>query len=212
MVQIWDQYSQDNSAKEFFGNSIVPDDSDQSHIIRGDTLGELVENIRERLARFHAETGNVTLVDDFLPRLEQTIARWDEMSENGVDEDYRRGDREVELTVFAGPLSEEAMARKNPVMRAFNGEGPYYACLLSGGTLDTKGGPRINPSAQVVDDNNEPIPGLYGVGNCVASASGRAYWAGGGTLGPMIAFAYRAAQAIDHEPVRSLHEAKPAVA
>jgi succinate dehydrogenase/fumarate reductase flavoprotein subunit len=212
MVQIWDQYSQNNSAKEFFGNSIVPDDSDQSHIIRGDTLGELVENIRERLARFHAETGNVTLVDDFLPRLEQTIARWDEMSENGVDEDYRRGDREVELTVFAGPLSEEAMVRKNPVMRAFNGEGPYYACLLSGGTLDTKGGPRINPSAQVVDDNDEPIPGLYGVGNCVASASGRAYWAGGGTLGPMIAFAYRAAQAIDHEPVRSLHEAKPAVA
>jgi hypothetical protein len=48
----------------------------------------------------------------------------------------------------------------------------------------------------VLDGNDKPIAGLYGVGNCVASASGRAYWAGGATLGPIIAFAYRAAQAV----------------
>ena len=42
---------------------------------------------------------------------------------------------------------------------------------------------------------DQPIPGLYGVGNCVASPSARAYWAGGATLGPIIAFAYRAANA-----------------
>jgi len=212
MVQIWDRYSQENSAKEFFGNSIVPDDSDQSHVIRGDTLEELTENIRERLARFKTETGDVRLADDFLPTLQRTLTRWNEMAAKGVDEDFQRGGREVELTVFAGPLSDEAQTRANPVMRPFDAEGPYYACLLSGGTLDTKGGPRINPSAQVVGDDDEPIPGLYGVGNCVASASARAYWAGGGTLGPMIAFAYRAAQAIDEEPVRSLGEARPAVA
>ena len=63
-----------------------------------------------------------------------------------------------------------------------------------------------------VNDRDEPIPGLYGVGNCVASASGRAYWAGGGTLGPMIAFAYRAAQAIRDEPARDLRERKSALA
>jgi len=212
MVQIWDQYSQDNSAKEFYGNSIVPDDSDQSHIIRGETLEELVTNVRERLERFRETTGPVDLVDDFLPRLEQTIARWNEMADNGVDEDFHRGEREVELTVFGGPLSEEAQARKNPVMRAFDAQGPYYASLLSGGTLDTKGGPRINASAQVVDHAGQPIRGLYGVGNCVASAAARAYWAGGGTLGPMIAIAYRAAQAINEEPSRDIAQAKPAVA
>jgi hypothetical protein len=43
---------------------------------------------------------------------------------------------------------------------------------------------------------------LYGVGNCVASASGGAYWAGGATLGPIIAFAYRAANKASAEPVR----------
>jgi hypothetical protein len=45
-------------------------------------------------------------------------------------------------------------------------------------------------------------PGLYGIGNCVASASRRAYWAGGATIGPMIAFAYRAAQAADRELIK----------
>ena len=54
----------------------------------------------------------------------------------------------------------------------------------------------------MVDDLDQPIPGLYGVGNCVARRPRRAYWAGGATLGPMIAFAYRAAQAADAEPVK----------
>ena len=80
--------------------------------------------------------------------------------------------------------------------------GPYYAALLSGGTLDTKGGPKTTPGGQVLDDSDRPIPGLYGVGNCVASASARAYWAGGATLGPILAFAYLAAHQADKEPRR----------
>lgn len=59
-------------------------------------------------------------------------------------------------------------------------------------------------ATDVLDDTGAPIPGLYGVGNCVASPSGRAYWAGGATLGPIIAFAYRAAQAAHLEPARQL--------
>ncbi|MFD7282138.1 FAD-binding protein [Streptomyces sp. NPDC059862] len=70
--------------------------------------------------------------------------------------------------------------------------------------LDTKGGPKTTPDGQVVDDTDRPIPGLYGVGNCVASASAQAYWAGGATLGPILAFAYRAAQAAHAEPVKAI--------
>jgi hypothetical protein len=81
--------------------------------------------------------------------------------------------------------------------------GPYYAALLTGGTLDTKGGPKCTPAGQIVDDSDRPIPGLYGVGNCVASASARAYWAGGATLGPILAFAYLAARQADQEPQKS---------
>lgn len=202
LIQVWDQHSQDNSAIDYFGNSIVPEGVDDSHVIKGDTLAELAKNIGERLERFRGETGDYTLAPDFLEVLEASVARWNEMAADEVDEDLGRGSREVELTVFAGPLSDADKESKNPVMHAISTEGPYYASLLTGGTLDTKGGPRINTYAQVVDDRDEPIPGLYGVGNCVASASARAYWAGGGTLGPMIAFAYRASQAIAEQPVR----------
>ena len=75
----------------------------------------------------------------------------------------------------------------------------YPGCattLVTGGTLDTKGGPKTNPEGQVLNIADKPIPGLYGVGNCVASPTGRAYWAGGGTLGPIFTFAYLTAEAI----------------
>lgn len=204
MIQIWDQHTQDHSSVDFYGNSVVPEGVDNAHVITGQTLAELAGNVAQRLEKYREFTGHVKLADDFLPKLEATIARWNEMAERGVDEDFHRGGREVEQTVFAGPLSEESAEKENPVMAPISGEGPYYATLLTGGTLDTKGGPRINTSAQVVDDQDQPIQGLYGVGNCVASASARAYWAGGGTLGPMIAIAYRAAQAIAKEPAREL--------
>ena len=57
-------------------------------------------------------------------------------------------------------------------------------------------------SRLALDDSGTPVPGLYGVGNCVASPSAQAYRAGGATLGPIIAFAYRAAQAADRKPIR----------
>ena len=103
--------------------------------------------------------------------------------------------------LFNGDVREEP-GRTNPTMWPLSDTGPYYAALVTGGTLDTKGGPKTSVDAQVLDDMDRPIPGLYGVGNCVASASRRAYWAGGATIGPMIAFAYRAAHAADREPVK----------
>ena len=203
LVQLWDQHSQDHSAVDFYGNSIVPDDADQEHYIRGNTLEELAANIAERLGRFRAYTGDVQLSDDFLSNLRATISRWNEMAAKGVDEDYHRGERPVEQVVFGGPLADEP-GKKNPLLRPIADTGPYYATLLVGGTLDTKGGPKINTDAQVVDDLDNPIPGLYGVGNCAAGPQARAYWAGGSTLGPMIGFAYRAAQAIERLPAREI--------
>jgi predicted oxidoreductase len=84
-------------------------------------------------------------------------------------------------------------------MYPIRSEGPYYAALLTGGNLDTKGGPATNVDGQVLDHTGRPIPGLYGVGNCVASASARAYWAGGTPLGPILAFANLAAKAASAE-------------
>jgi succinate dehydrogenase/fumarate reductase flavoprotein subunit len=94
-------------------------------------------------------------------------------------------------------------------MWPLSSEGPYYAALVTGGTLDTKGGPKATPDGQVVDDMDRPIPGLYGVGNCVASPSGKAYWAGGATLGPAITFGYLAARSAVREPAAELAVSAP---
>ncbi|MGW4487667.1 FAD-dependent oxidoreductase [Amycolatopsis sp. NPDC004368] len=195
LVQLWDQRSQDHSASDEYGRLIVPAGSDDAHVLSAPTLDELTAKIRERLAALATKTGGFTLADDFAANLPRTIDRFNRFAADGKDEDFARGETAIQL-VFNGPVKDEP-GRANPTMWPLSATGPYYAALVTGGILDTKGGPRTDPDGRVLDDLGAPIPGLYGVGNCVASASGRAYWAGGATLGPIIAFAHRAAQAID---------------
>ena len=200
LIQVWDQRAQDHSASDEYGRLIVPQGTDDAHVIKGDTLADLAAGVADRLARYEGATGGLRLSEDFLPNLEVSIARFNELAAKGVDEDFHRGERAVQL-LFNGYVKDEP-GRANPTMWPLSDSGPYYAALVTGGTLDTKGGPKTTPDGQVVNDMDRPIPGLYGVGNCVASASAQAYWAGGATLGPIIALAYRAARAANAEPVR----------
>jgi succinate dehydrogenase/fumarate reductase flavoprotein subunit len=197
LVQIWDQRSQDHSASTEYGRLIVPPGGDDSHVIRGATLDELADVLAARLETVSARTGGLQLAPDFLASLRSTIARYNGLASKGVDEDFHRGETAVQQ-LFNGPVKEEP-GRTNPTLWPLAEAGPYYAALVTGGTLDTKGGPQTDPDGRVLDDVGDPIPGLYGVGNCVASASAQAYWAGGATLGPIIAFAHRAASAAHAE-------------
>lgn len=193
-IAIWDQRSQDHSASAEYGRLIVPPGTDDRHVIRGDSWPALARAIDERLAKYAGVTGGVRLAPDFLPTLQASVARYNELARTGKDIDFHRGERIVEQ-LFNGDVKEEP-GRPNPTMWPLAANGPYYAALVVAGTLDTKGGPKTDSHGRVLDSQDRPIAGLYGVGNCVASASGRAYWAGGATLGPIIAFSYRAAQAI----------------
>jgi hypothetical protein len=197
LIQIWDRRAHEHSASDEYGRLIVLPGADDSHVIKGGTLGELAAAIDKRLAGVAAKTGGVTLADDFGATLADTVARYNDLAATGNDDDFHRGEAPVQQ-LFNGPVKEEP-GRANPTLWPLAEQGPYYAALVTGGTLDTKGGPQTDTEGRVLDDTGAPIPGLYGVGNCVASASAQAYWAGGATLGPILAFAYRAANAAHTE-------------
>jgi 3-oxosteroid 1-dehydrogenase len=202
LIAIWDQRSQDHSASSEYGRLIVPPGTDDAHVVHAGTWEDLEREIAARLLRYKSVTGGSRLSPDFLQNLKATVKRFNELARVGRDEDFHRGERAVEQ-LFNGTVREEP-GRANPTIYPINERGPYYAALVTGGTLDSKGGPKTTVDGKVVDDQDRPIPGLYGVGNCVASASGRAYWAGGATLGPILAFAYRAAHAAHTEPVKNV--------
>ncbi|MNZ67606.1 3-oxosteroid 1-dehydrogenase [compost metagenome] len=201
MFSIWDQRAQDNCASDEYGTPIVPPGGNDRHVIRADTLEHLAHLIDQRLEKHASDTGGMRLSSDFPANLQKSIQRFNNLAKSGKDEDFQRGERAIQH-LFNGPV-KAGSEYSNPTMYPLSARGPYYAALITGGNLDTKGGPKTNSHGQVLDVSERPIPGLFGVGNCVASASGRAYWSGGATLGPIIAFAYRVANRAHLEPVKS---------
>ena len=200
LVMIWDSATKKLHSGDKYGNPIIPDGGDQSHILSGATLEDLEDAIRERLNSYATQTGGWNLDATFMTNLHQTIQRYNGFAENGVDEDFHRGEAPIELYFNMGgrPGNE-----KNETMWPVLDQGPYYATLLAPATLDTKGGPRTNVAGQVLNRQGEPIPGLFAAGNCAGAYSGGSYWAGGATLGPIITMAYLAGQAAAQQPVRT---------
>jgi predicted oxidoreductase len=71
--------------------------------------------------------------------------------------------------------------------------GPFYAVKIVPGSLGSFAGLATNASAQVLDEQHQPIAGLYAVGNDMHSMMGGHYPSGGITLGPAMTFGYLAA-------------------
>ena len=165
------------------------------HIIAGDTWEELAAAIAERLVALAPHTGGFGLDADFGLNLPQTVSRFNEFARTGKDQDFNRGDfnYDREWTTFPPTVPGAKWPPEgslNYTMYPLSDQGPYYAIILGAGTLDTNGGPVINQKAQVLNVYDEPIPGLYGAGNCVASPVANAYWGGGSTIGPALTFGY----------------------
>jgi len=202
MFMFYDQ----RTAEAFAGDYPLPAaPTDAAHVMSGATLEELTGKIGKRLAEIEAHTGGLSLAPEFLPNLEKTIGRFNEFATSGVDEDFQRGKHAYDSEwhqVFSPQKPDSGWpANKHPsvTMHPFRDEGPYYAIVLAAGALDTCGGPVIDAKARVLNTKDEPIAGLYGAGNCIASPSGDAYYGAGHTLGLSMTFGYIAANAAHNE-------------
>jgi 3-oxosteroid 1-dehydrogenase len=178
---------------------------DADYVIKGSTWEELTANVNARLdsvrgqGSISARVGpDVKLADNFVDRLGATIERFNGFADTGIDEDFGRGSTPIQIA-WGGGTARHGQ-NKNPTMAPFKSAGPYYCILLGGMTLDTKGGPVIDTGARVIHASGQPIPGLYGAGNCIASPAGQAYWSGGGTIGPALTFGYIAGKNAAAEP------------
>jgi succinate dehydrogenase/fumarate reductase flavoprotein subunit len=185
LFMVYDEDVARHPSTSSFREPVPPPGESAQYVISGDTWENLAANIDRRLEELAPRTGGARLDASFASNLRGTVARYDGFAALGRDEDFGRGETPIQLAWGAGDRGAP-----NPTMHPFRSHGPYHCIILGGGSLDTKGGPRINPRAQVLDVGGSPIPGLYGAGNCIASPAGQAYWAAGGTIGPALTFGF----------------------
>ena len=143
----------------------MPDDPLPAWVKRGDSLAELAR-----------------LVDVDPQGLEETVERWNSFCARGMDRDFGRGDSAFDR--YQGDHQAP-----HPNLGTID-KPPFFAFPIVTGALGTKGGPRTNENAQVVNVRGEAIEGLYAVGNVAASLSGPSYFGAGSTLGPGMTWGY----------------------
>lgn len=119
--------------------------------------------------------------------LVETVQRWNENVAQGVDPDFHRGESANDCWWGDPDYKLDPRGTLGRIDQA-----PYYAISVCSGALGTKGGPKTDANAQVLDVDGDPIPGLYAAGNAMASAFGMTYGGAGGTLGPALTFGYLA--------------------
>ncbi|MFA5708826.1 FAD-dependent oxidoreductase [Mycolicibacterium sp.] len=171
-----------------------------AYLISGADWAELAENLGGRLAALSPDLGPVSLDDDFVAELARTVEVFNGYARAGKDPDFRRGETLIEQA-WASRTRQDAASDS---MYPLSAQGPYHCVILGAGALDTKGGPATDAHGRVLDAGGQAIPGLYGAGNCVASASGQAYWGPGCTIGLGLTFGYLAGRHAAAEQARSL--------
>jgi succinate dehydrogenase/fumarate reductase flavoprotein subunit len=192
---IYDQ----RTAQAFAGMEPIPAQGRSApEVLRADTFDDLARALEARLVELEARALRFRLAPDFAARLKATVARFNRLARDGRDVDFQRGETQHEAA-FHGPR-RAGNDLPNPLLYPLADQGPYFAIILAAGTYGTRGGPEIDASARVLGARGEPIRGLYGAGNCVASPAGGGYFGGGSQLGPGIVFGAIAGEHAAHAP------------
>jgi succinate dehydrogenase/fumarate reductase flavoprotein subunit len=116
--------------------------------------------------------------------LEDSVARINRYAETGVDPEFGRG-----RTDYSRNMGDATLGLRNPNIGPLR-EGPFYAVKLHPGDIGAATGWVTDEAARVLDAREQPIAGLYAVGNDMHSAFGGVYAAPGITLGPGLVFGY----------------------
>jgi 3-oxosteroid 1-dehydrogenase len=119
--------------------------------------------------------------------LAETVARFNEHASRGIDPDYKRGESAYNRAL--GDPNHKVHPCLGPI-----DEPPYYAVQVVPGDIGTCGGLLTNADAQVVDQDDHPIEGLYATGNGTATVMGRHYLGPGASIANTMVFGYVAAR------------------
>jgi 3-oxosteroid 1-dehydrogenase len=126
--------------------------------------------------------------------LAASVAKMNDYARTGKDVDFDRGGNVFDR--YYGDVNVKPNPNLAPIAKP-----PFYAIKLWPGELGTKGGLLTDAEARVLDAQGRPIEGLYCVGNNAASVMGPSYPGAGSTIGPAMAFAYRAAAHLAGQPL-----------
>jgi succinate dehydrogenase/fumarate reductase flavoprotein subunit len=139
-----------------------------------------------------AELADVTGID--ATGIGQTLSAYNAFAKLGRDPEFHRGESAY------NKIQGEPLHGPNPCVAPVT-EAPFYAVRIVPGSLGTFAGLKTDDRARVLGAENQPISGLYAVGNDMSSMMGGNYPAGGITLGPGMTFGYVAAHHAANVPL-----------
>lgn len=119
--------------------------------------------------------------------LERTIQRFNRFAAKGLDPDFGRG--QSAYNDCLGDPGYRPNAAIGPLERA-----PFYATRVLPADVGTCGGVITNEHAQVLDEQDRVIGGLYATGNMTATVMGRTYPGAGASIASTMVFGYVAAR------------------
>ncbi len=119
--------------------------------------------------------------------LARTIQRFNRFAAKGLDPDFGRG--QSAYNDCLGDPGHRPNAAIGPLNRA-----PYYATRVFPADVGTCGGVITNEHAEVLDQQDQVIDGLYATGNTTATVMGRTYPGAGASIASSMVFGYVAAR------------------
>lgn len=126
-----------------------------------------------------------------------TVSQFNAAAESGVDNEFQRGASAYNLA--QGDTQHPLHPTLGPLCHP-----PFYAVRILPGSLGSFSGLITDEHARVLNAQQQPINGLYAIGNDMSSVMRGFYPSGGITLGPAMTFGYMVGKQLSAEREKSI--------